>query len=119
MATHSSIPAWEIPWAEEPVGLQSMGSQESDMTEQLSLGYLERKRKRMVRPVLPVTRDWGVCGPLMCGSVCTAVCVCFSWPCGWTEHTSGDAAVGFGRSLGLGVGSSEFTSQLGGFGQVA
>ena len=27
MATHSSILAWEIPWAEEPGGLQSMGSQ--------------------------------------------------------------------------------------------
>ena len=27
MATHSSIPAWKIPWAEEPCGLQSMGSQ--------------------------------------------------------------------------------------------
>ena len=27
MATHSSIPALEIPWAEEPVRLQSMGSQ--------------------------------------------------------------------------------------------
>ena len=27
MATHSSIFAWEIPWTEEPSGLQSMGSQ--------------------------------------------------------------------------------------------
>ena len=27
MATHSSIPAWTIPWTEEPGGLQSMGSQ--------------------------------------------------------------------------------------------
>ena len=27
MATHSSIPAWEIPWTEEPGGLQSMGWQ--------------------------------------------------------------------------------------------
>ena len=27
MVTHSSILAWEIPWAEEPGGLQSMGSQ--------------------------------------------------------------------------------------------
>ena len=27
MATHSSIFAWEILWTEEPVGLQSMGSQ--------------------------------------------------------------------------------------------
>ena len=27
MVTHSSILAWEIPWTEEPGGLQSMGSQ--------------------------------------------------------------------------------------------
>ena len=25
MATHSSIPAWRIPWTEEPGRLQSMG----------------------------------------------------------------------------------------------
>ena len=36
MATHSSILAWRIPWIEEPDGLQSMGAQESDTTEQLS-----------------------------------------------------------------------------------
>ena len=27
MATHSSIPAWRIPWAEKPGRLQSMGLQ--------------------------------------------------------------------------------------------
>ena len=32
MATHSSILAWEIPRTEELGGLQSKGSQESDMT---------------------------------------------------------------------------------------
>ena len=32
MATHSNILAWEIPWTEEPEGLQSMGWQESDTT---------------------------------------------------------------------------------------
>ena len=32
MTTHSSILAWKIPWTEEPGGLQSTGSQESDMT---------------------------------------------------------------------------------------
>ena len=32
MATHSSILSWRIPWTEEPGRLQSMGSQESDMT---------------------------------------------------------------------------------------
>ena len=26
MAIHSSIPAWKIPWTEQPGGLQSMGS---------------------------------------------------------------------------------------------
>ena len=35
MATHSSVLAWEIPWTEEPGGLQSMGMQELDTTEQL------------------------------------------------------------------------------------
>ena len=33
MATHSSILAWRIPWTDEPGGLQSMGLQESDVTE--------------------------------------------------------------------------------------
>ena len=36
MATHSGILAWGIPWTEEPSRLQSMESQESDMTERLS-----------------------------------------------------------------------------------
>ena len=36
MATHSSILAWEIPWTPASDGLQSTGSQESDMTEPLN-----------------------------------------------------------------------------------
>ena len=32
MATHSSILAWEIPWREEPGGLQSMGLQRVETT---------------------------------------------------------------------------------------
>ena len=36
MATHSSILTWEIPCTEEPGRLQSMGLQESDMTQQLN-----------------------------------------------------------------------------------
>ena len=32
VATYSSILAWEIPWAEEPGRLQSMGLQELGMT---------------------------------------------------------------------------------------
>ena len=37
MATHSSILAWRIPWTEKPGGLQSMGSQRGDATEQITL----------------------------------------------------------------------------------
>ena len=33
MATHSSILPWKILWKEEAGGLQSIGSQELDMTE--------------------------------------------------------------------------------------
>ena len=39
MAPHSSILAWKIPWTEEPGGLQSMGPQESDTTEQLHFRF--------------------------------------------------------------------------------
>ena len=40
MATHSSILDWEFPWIEEPGGLQSMASQESDTTYRLNHQYL-------------------------------------------------------------------------------
>ena len=33
MATHSSILAWKIPWAEELMGYSPWGHKESDMTE--------------------------------------------------------------------------------------
>ena len=36
MATHSSILSWRIPWAKVAGGLQTMGSQESEMTVQLT-----------------------------------------------------------------------------------
>ena len=33
MAIHSRILAWEMPWTEEPGGLQSMGLREPDTTQ--------------------------------------------------------------------------------------
>ena len=39
MAPHSSTLAWQIPWIEEPGGLQSMGSPKSDTTEQLPFHF--------------------------------------------------------------------------------
>ena len=52
MATHSSICAWEIPWTEEPSGLQSTGSQTvgHNLMTKLSLSiyiyiYIRRERE--------------------------------------------------------------------------
>ena len=45
MATHSSIPAWETPWTEEPDRLQSTGSQKSQQN-------LVTKRQRQL-PLSP------------------------------------------------------------------
>ena len=42
LATHSSILAWRISWTEEPGGLQSMGSTESDTTEGLTPPHTHR-----------------------------------------------------------------------------
>ena len=39
MATHSSILAWRIPWAEEPVGYSPQGHKESDTTERLHFHF--------------------------------------------------------------------------------
>ena len=43
MAPHSSNFAWRIPWTEEPGGLQSVGSLESDTTERLHFHALEKE----------------------------------------------------------------------------
>ena len=40
MATRSSIPAWRIPWTEEPGGLQSMGLQRVGHDRVTTLTYL-------------------------------------------------------------------------------
>ena len=47
MATHSSIPAWKIPWTEEPGGLQSMGSQRVGYGWATSLSLDLRRRTEM------------------------------------------------------------------------
>ena len=62
MATHSSIPAWKIPWTEEPGGLSPQGCKELDMTEHtwecnVSAGKLRQKQMLQVvgSPVSPET----------------------------------------------------------------
>ena len=43
MAPHSSTPAWKLPWTEEPVRLQSMGSQLSNFTFTFHFDVLEKE----------------------------------------------------------------------------
>ena len=43
MAPHCSTLAWKIPWAEEPGGLQSMGSQLRDFTFTSHFHALEKE----------------------------------------------------------------------------
>ena len=51
MATYSCILAWEIPWTEEPGGLQSIGlQQESDVTEHNT--HVETESRLVI--------DWGL-----------------------------------------------------------
>ena len=52
MATHSSILAWEIPWMEEPGGLQSMGSRRvrHDWVTSLSLSMEKQMGKLGKKP---------------------------------------------------------------------
>ena len=45
MTIHSSTLAWEIPRTEEPEGLQSIGSQSQDATEQLDSDLNPASRK--------------------------------------------------------------------------
>ena len=52
MAAHSSILAWEIPWTEEPSGLQSMGLQ------RVGHGYTTNTHSWEARASVSLERDW-------------------------------------------------------------
>ena len=45
-----SVLAWEIPWTEEPGGLQCMGPQESDTTERLNQHHHSRVKDQHAQP---------------------------------------------------------------------
>jgi len=78
MATHSSIVAWRIPWAEEPDGLQSMGSQRVGhdvATEHTRTQPIESSSSRtLIKWGTPLSAFWVLSGPL-------AVRACRG--CGW------------------------------------
>ena len=55
MATLSSVVAWEIPWTEEPGGLQSMGSKKTghDLVT-------KQQQQQQQQIYLTVSSPWGV-----------------------------------------------------------
>ena len=65
MAIHSSIPAWKIPWTEEPSTVH--GATESDMTEQLSTAH-EYFRVQNIGSKLFLA------GQCMCTQSCLTLC---------------------------------------------
>ena len=52
MAAHSSIPAWRIPWTEEP------GGQRSHTIEQLTLRFFPARCRMFIRILGPPTECW-------------------------------------------------------------
>ena len=54
MTTHSSILAWRSPWTEEPGGLQFMGLQELDTTEQLTHTHTHTHTENLS----PLSKSW-------------------------------------------------------------
>ena len=68
MATHSSILAWEIPWTEEPGGLQSMGSQR--------VGHDGSFRYVLFQGPADYTHGLAGCAN---GSTVLSVCSCLPW----------------------------------------
>ena len=87
MATHPSILAWEIPWTEDPGGLQAMGSQRvghslvpNDGSAVKSLSATQEKQEMLVWSL-----DWE--GPLEEGMATHSTIL--SWRIPWTEEPGG------------------------------
>ena len=55
MATHSSILTWEIPWTEEPRGLQSMGSQRDGQDGATNTSTLHGRKAEHQIKIIPET----------------------------------------------------------------
>ena len=73
MVPHSSTLAWKIPWTEEPGGLQSIGSLESDTIERLHFHFSlscigEGKGNRLTPVFLPgESQGWEAWWAAVCG----------------------------------------------------
>ena len=61
VATHPSVPAWRIPWTEEPGGLQSMGSQRVGH-DWATNTHIEIRKWKLRKVVCHICTDCKSCG---------------------------------------------------------
>lgn len=84
MSIHSSIFTWNIPWTEEPGGLQSMGSQRIEYNRATEHAGVERntvafKFLTIWRPILRIKRQRLGSRAPMCNSVILLLHHVISW----------------------------------------
>ena len=60
MASYSSILAWEIPWTEDPGGLQSMGLQKSQARQRLRNNSNKHVMIEKLPHILTEVNLWGM-----------------------------------------------------------
>ena len=100
MATHSSVLAWRIPWTEDPGGLQSMGSQESDMTQRLDHHHhhLWLCRGFITHGLFCSCNKWGYSSRSAWASRCGGFSCCGAqalWHAGFSSAADGLSSCGF------------------------
>ena len=89
MATHSSIPAWKIPWTEEPGRLKSMGSQS---WPQLTHTHMVSPGKRVLEKnpkfLIYLQRNWRTCKSAVCPTWAESLkeWTCIASPCHEDAH---------------------------------
>ena len=87
MATHSSTLAWQIPWMEEPGGLQSMGSQGVGRDWAISLTHTCSNQLR--------TTSWCLMLPTLFCELCSGLETLLLKKGGWCR---GSDTIGRGKS---------------------
>ena len=76
MATHSSVLAWEIPWTEEPSGLQSTGLQsQTRLTHTHQTAWI-----LFLDPLLDLDLGSSVSENTLLSGVHSVFCICFLSP---------------------------------------
>ena len=98
MATHSSILAWEIPWTEEPDGLQSMRLQRVGHDWATSLHFTSLVAQSVKNlPVVKETWVWSLGWEDPLEKEMTTHSSILAWKISWTQEPGGLQSMGLQR----------------------